>query len=173
MLKSYLKSQTPPNNPVDDWLLRSASQLESFIGNPSDKIVGVLGINKAGDLQYIIMPTIVPEALGVASVVLGNSTDTSSKPAFVYLNMSDLGYTSVIETHALIPREICPEEHLPTKYLKSITWETTKVPLGLTCIPIVARQSSSLCPLSKPASMIRILRRNLLYFHQHISHGLS
>ena len=52
--------------------------------------------------------------------------------------MSNLGYTSVIETHALIPLKICPEEHLPTKYLKSTTWETAKVPLGLVCIPIIA-----------------------------------
>jgi hypothetical protein len=81
---------------------------------------------------------VVPKALGDASVVLGNSTDASSKPAFVYLDMSDLGYTSVIETHALIPREICPEESLPTKYLKGTTWETAKVPLGLACVPIVA-----------------------------------
>jgi len=114
MPKSYLKSQTPPYNPVDDWLLWSASQLESFIGDPSNKIAGILGINKAGDLQYIIMPTIVPEALGVALVVLGNSTDASSKLAFVYLDMYNLGYTSLIETPALIPREICPEEQLPT-----------------------------------------------------------
>ena len=137
MPKSYLKSKTPPDNPVDDWLLWSPSQLESFIGNPSNKIASIIGINKAGDLQYIIMPTIVPKALGAASVVLGNSTDASSEPAFIYLDMSDLGYTSVIETHALIPREICPEEQLPTKYIKGTTWETTKVPLGLACIPIV------------------------------------
>ena len=84
------------------------------------------------------MPTIVPKALGAALVVLGNSTNASSKPAFIYLDMSDLGYTSVIETHALIPHKIRPEEQLPTKYLKSTTWETTKVPLGLACIPIVA-----------------------------------
>jgi hypothetical protein len=138
MPKSYLKSQNPPDNPVDDWLLWTPSQLESFIGDPSNKIASILGINKAGDLQYIIMPTIVPKALGDASVVLGNSTDASSEPAFVYLDMSDLGYTSVIETYALIPREIRPEESLPTKYLKGTTWETAKVPLGLACVPIVA-----------------------------------
>ena len=33
--------------------------------------------------------------------------------------------------------KIFPEEHLPTKYLKSTTWETAKVPLGLACVPIV------------------------------------
>ena len=81
------------------WLLWYASQLESFIGNPPQKIAGILGVNKAGDLQYIVMPTIVPSAIGIASVVIGNSMDASSVPAFVYLNMFDLGYTSVIETH--------------------------------------------------------------------------
>ena len=131
MPKSYLKLQTPPKKPVNDWLLWSASQLDSFIGNLSNNIAGIYGINKAGDLQYIIMPTIVPEALGVALNVLGNSTDASSEPAFVYLDMSNLGYTSVIKTYALIPCKICPDEQLPTKYLKSTTWETVKVPLGL------------------------------------------
>ena len=44
----------------------------------------------------------------------------------------------MIKTYALIPCKICPEEQLPTKYLKSTTWETAKVPLGLVCIPIIA-----------------------------------
>jgi len=60
--------------------------------------------------------------------------DASSVPAFVYLDISDLRYTSVIETHALIPREIRPEEPLPTKFLKGTVWEAAKVPLGLACI---------------------------------------
>jgi hypothetical protein len=172
MPKSYLKSHNPPINPVDHWLLWSASQLESFIGNPSNKIAGILGINKAGDLQYIIMPTILPEALGAASVVLGNFTDASRETAFIYLDMSVLGYMNVIETHALIPREICPEEQLPTKHLKSTSWETAEVPLGLACIPIVAPVFFSM--LFVPStSMIRILMRNSLFFHQHILHGLS
>ena len=150
--------------PVNDWLLWSASQLDSFIGNLSNNIAGIYGINKAGDLQYIIMPTIVPEALGVALNVLGNSTDASSEPAFVYLDMSNLGYTSVIKTYALIPCKICPDEQLPTKYLKSTTWETVKVPLGLACVPTVA-------PVLFGMPFVEM--RNLLYFHQHILHGLS
>jgi hypothetical protein len=117
MPKHYLKSQPPPNKPVDDWLLWSKSQLESHINDPSKKIAGILGINKAGDLQHIFMPTIVPKAIGNASAVLGNSTDASSEPAFVYFDISDLGNTSVIETHALISCKICPEEPLPTKKL--------------------------------------------------------
>ncbi len=84
------------------------------------------------------MPTIVPEAIGIALVVIGNSMDASSKPAFVYLDMSDLGYTSVIETHTLIPGNIRPEEQLPSKFLKGTIWETAKVPLGLACIPVIA-----------------------------------
>ena len=134
MPKHYLKSQFPPDKPVDDWLLWSESQLESHINDPSKKIAGILGINKAGDLQHIFMPTIVTKAIGDALAVLGNSMDASSEPAFVYLDISDLGYTSVIETHSLIPREICPEEPLPTKFLKGTVWEAAKVPLGLACI---------------------------------------
>ena len=95
---------------------------------------GILGINKAGDLQHIFMPTIVPKVIGNASAVLGNSMDASSEPAFVYLDISHLRYTSVIETHALIPREIRPEEPLPTKFLRDTVWEAAKVSLGLACI---------------------------------------
>jgi hypothetical protein len=98
-----------------------------------------MGINRAGDLQYIFMLTIVPSTLGNnARVVLDNSADVSSEPALVYLDMSDLGYTSVIETFANIPEDICPTEHLPSKKFKSISWITAKVPLGLACIPIIA-----------------------------------
>jgi hypothetical protein len=60
--------------------------------------------------------------------------DASSEPAFVYLDISDIRYTSVIDTHTLIPREIRPEEPLPTKFLKGTVWEAAKVPLGLACI---------------------------------------
>ncbi len=99
---------------------------------------GVMGINKAGDLQYVFMPVIVPKALGNnAVVVLGNSTDINSEPALVYLDMSDLGLTSVIETFTKIPNDIRPEEHLPSKFIRGTIWETVKVPLGLACIPII------------------------------------
>ena len=134
MPNHYLKSQPPPDKPVDDWLLWSESQLESHINDPSKKIAGILGINKTGDLQHIFMPTIVPKAIGNASAVLGNSMDASSEPAFVYLDISDLGYTSVIETYTLIPCEIRPDEPLPAKFLKGTVWEAAKVPLGLACI---------------------------------------
>jgi hypothetical protein len=84
------------------------------------------------------MPIIVPKALGNnAMVVLGNSTDVNSEPALIYLNMSDLGFTSVIKTFTKIPEDIHPKEHLPSKFVRSATWETAKVPLGLACIPII------------------------------------
>ncbi len=100
MPKSCLASQPPPDIPVKDWLTWLVSKLESSIVDASNKIAGVMGINKAGDLQYVFMPVIVPKALGNnATVVLGNSTDINSEPALVYLNMSNLGLTSVIEFH--------------------------------------------------------------------------
>jgi hypothetical protein len=78
-----------------------------------------MGINKAGDLQYVFMPVIVPKALGNnATVVLGNSTDINSEPALLYLDMSDLGLTSVIKTFTKIPDDIRPKEHLPSKFVR-------------------------------------------------------
>ena len=139
MPKSYLASQPPPNVPVKDWLTWLVSKLESSIVDASNKIAGVMGINKAGDLQYVFMPVIVPKALeNNATVVLGNSTDVNSEPALIYLDMSNLGLTSVIETFTKIPVDIRPEEQLPSKFVKGTTWETAKVPLGIACIPIFA-----------------------------------
>jgi len=124
MPNHYLKSQPPPDKPVDDWLLWSESQLESHINDPSKKIAGILGINKAGDLQHIFMPTIVPKAIGNASAVLGNSMDASSEPAFVYLDISDLGYTSVIEHLAwakLVKENITQQENDGQDYEKILS----------------------------------------------------
>jgi hypothetical protein len=110
MPKSYLDLQSPPNFPVKDWLTWLVSKLESSIVDASNKIAGLMGINKAGDLQYVFMPVIVPKALGNnAAVVLGDSTDINSEPTLVYLDMSNLGLTSVIETITEIPDDICPE----------------------------------------------------------------
>ncbi len=113
--------------------------LESKVNDPSSKIAGVMGINKAGDIQYVFMPTSVPKALNnCASVVLGNSTDISNEPALVYFVMLDLGFTSVIKTFVEIPDELRPQEHLPKKFFKGTNWETAKVPLGLVCLPVIA-----------------------------------
>jgi hypothetical protein len=139
MPKSYLDLQSPPNVPINDWLTWLVSKLESSIVDASSKIAGLMSINKAGDLQYVFMLVIVPKALGNnATVMLGNSTDVNSERALVYLDMSDLGLPSVIETFTEIPVDICPEEQLPSKFVKGTSWETTKVPLGIACIPIFA-----------------------------------
>ncbi len=139
MPKSYLDLQSLPDIPINDWLTWSVSKLELSIVDASNKIAGLMGINKAVDLQYVFMPVIVPKALGNnATVVLGNSTDINSEPALVYLDMSDLGLTSMIKTFTKIPDDICPKEHLPSKFIRGTIWETTKVPLGLACIPIIA-----------------------------------
>jgi hypothetical protein len=111
MPKSYLDSQSPLDFPVKDWLTWLVSKLESSIVDASNKIADLMGINKAGDLQYVFMPVIVPKALrNNATVVLGNSTDINSEPALVYLDMSNLGLTSMIETFTEIPDDIRPKE---------------------------------------------------------------
>ena len=63
MPKSYLSSQPPPNVPVDTWLTWSLPTLEESIADTSNKIAGVMGINKAGDITHLIMPTIVKKPL--------------------------------------------------------------------------------------------------------------
>ena len=134
MPKSYLKSQDPPDVPVEDWLTWSASVLESSITDPSNKIAGVMGINKAGDITYLIMPTVVPNALGKTSAILGNNFDASNEP-----DTSDFGFSTVIEKYANIPNEIRPDEPLPSKFLRSTSWESATAELGLTCFPMIAR----------------------------------
>jgi hypothetical protein len=138
MPKSYLDSQAPPDISVEDWPTWLVSKLESSITDDSSKIASFMGINKAGDLKYIFMPTVVLNALRNATVLLGNSTDVSSEPSLVFVDASDLGFTSVIKTFTKIPDNIRPEEHLPSKFIKGTSWENAKVPLGLACFPIFA-----------------------------------
>jgi hypothetical protein len=71
-----------------------------------------MGINKAGDLQYILTPTVVLKALGNATVVLGNSTNMNSEPSLIFVNASDLRFTCVIKTFTKIPDRICPKEQM-------------------------------------------------------------
>ena len=112
MPKSYLDLYSPPDNPVEDWLTWSNSELESSIIDASNRITGLIGINKAGDLQYTFMPIFIPSALGNTTAIIGNSNDWKSEPSFVYVDATDFGFISVIKTYSKIPDEICPEEHL-------------------------------------------------------------
>jgi len=117
MPKSYLKSQDPPDVLVEDWLTWSASVLESSITDPLNKIADVTGINKAGDITYLIMPTVVPNALGKTSAILGNNFDASTEPSLVFIDTSDFGFSTVIEKYTDIPNKNCPDEPLPSKFL--------------------------------------------------------
>jgi len=138
MPKSYLKSQDPPNVPVEDWLTWSASVLESSITDPLNKIAGVMGINKPGDITYLIMPTVVLNALGETSAILGNNFDASNKPSLVFIDTSDFRFSTVIEKNADIPNKIRPDEPLPSKFLQSTSWESATAELGLTRFPMIA-----------------------------------
>ena len=74
------------------------------------KIVGLIGINKAGDLQFIFMPIFIPSALGNAMVIIGNSNNWKSDPSFVYVNATNFGFIFVIKTYFVIPdvlKSIC------------------------------------------------------------------
>ncbi len=64
MPKSYLASQPPPKVPVKDWLTWSVSKLESSIVDASNRIAGVMGINKVGDLQYVFHASYCTEGPG-------------------------------------------------------------------------------------------------------------
>ena len=100
MPKSYLDLYPPPDNPVKDWLTWSNLELESSIIDASKKIAGLMGINKTGDLHYIFMPIFIPSALGNAAVIICNSNDWKSESSFVYVDATDFGFISVIETYS-------------------------------------------------------------------------
>jgi hypothetical protein len=100
MPTSYFDSQPHPDVYLNDCLTWPVSKLISSITNEGCKIAGLMGINnnKAEGLQYTFMPTVVPKALGDATVVLGNSTNLNSKPSLVCIEASDLGFIIAIET---------------------------------------------------------------------------
>ena len=84
------------------------------------------------------MPIFILNTLGNAAVVIGNSDDWKSEPAFVYVNATNLGFISVIDTFSEIPDEIRPKEYLPSKIMKGTSWETAMVQSGLTCFCMMA-----------------------------------
>jgi hypothetical protein len=61
------------------------------------------------------VPTIVPNALGEASAILGNNFDASNKPSLVFIDTSDSRFSTVIEKYSNIPNKIRPKEPLPSK----------------------------------------------------------
>ncbi len=137
MPKSFLKSQDPPDIPIENWLSWSASTLEECILDAANKIAGIIGINKAGDFAYLIMPTIVPNAIGDDSAILGNNFDASNEPSLVFIDTSDFGFSTVIEKYSDIPNEIRPEEPLPSKFFRGTSCESATAELGLARFPMV------------------------------------
>jgi len=88
------------------------------------------------------MPTVVPNALGKTSAILGNNFDASNEPSLVFIDISDFGFSTVIEKYANIPNEIRSDESLPSKFLRSTSWESATAELGLTRFPMIARSYS-------------------------------
>ncbi len=143
MPKSYLKSAAPPDQPVEDWLTWTRANLKDQLSNSPTKIAAMMGINRAGDVQYLYKPTIIPKAFGTtddnaSSAIIGNISDAHSKPCFVYMDSSKLGSAFVIKTYSSIPVEICPEEALAEKFLADTSWAKTVVPIGMATFPTVA-----------------------------------
>jgi hypothetical protein len=109
MPKSYLKLQPLPEKFPTDWLSWSTSTLEANIAKEGTNIAGIMGINKAGDLQSLFMPKIVPQAFSdEGAAIIGNSTDLHSEPSFVFTDTSDVGSVVVIEKISDIPNEVRP-----------------------------------------------------------------
>jgi hypothetical protein len=99
-----------------------------------------MGINKAGDIQYLFKPTIIPNAFAGddnASTIIGNANDSHSKPSFIHTDTTDLGSVYVIDTYTIIPDEIRPDEPLPSKFLADMSYANATVPIGMVLIPNV------------------------------------
>jgi hypothetical protein len=111
MPKSYVVAKPPLDQSVEDWLklkwTRSDFERELLAISPT--LAAIMGINKAGDIQYLFtMPTIIPKAFAgdKASAIIGNVNDSHSKPSFIHMDTTDLGSLDVIDTYDIIPDEI-------------------------------------------------------------------
>ncbi len=141
MPKSYLNLLPPPDLPSKDWLTWMRILFERFILKNSSKIAGIMGINKAGDIQSLYMPIIVPKAYAneaVASTIIRNVFDAQGKPLFIFTNASDIGSATVIETFANVPGKICQEESLHARFLVDTAWAKAMVPVGMVIFPTIA-----------------------------------
>ncbi len=84
-----------------------------------------MGISKAGDIQSLYMPIIVPKAFAdeaVASAIIRNVFNAQGKPLFIFTDASDIGSATVIETFADVPGKICREESLHARFLVDTAW---------------------------------------------------
>ncbi len=112
-----------------------------FIPNNSSKIAGIMGINKAGDIQSLYMPIIVPKAFADeadASAIIGNVFDVHSEPSLIFTNASDIGSATVIETFADVLGKSCPKESLQSRFLVDTTWAKAMVTVKMVVFPTIA-----------------------------------
>ncbi len=118
MPNSYVLSKPPPDQPVEDWLKWTRSGYERELSASLPTLAAIMGINKAGDIQYLFMPTIIPKAFASdddSSAIIGNAINSHSKPSFIHTDTTDLGSVYVIDTYAIIPDEIRPDEPPPVQ----------------------------------------------------------
>jgi len=140
MPKSYIVSKPPLDQSVEDWLKWTRSDFEHELSAILPTLAAIMGINKAGDIQYLFMPTIIPNTFAgddEASAIIGNVNDSHSKPSFIHTDTTDLGSVYVIDTYDIIPDEIRPEEPLLSNFLADTSYAKATVPLGMALIPNV------------------------------------
>jgi len=119
MPNSYVLSKPPPDQPIVDWLKWTRLDYEHELSASLPKLAAIMGINKAGDIQYLFMPTIIPKAFAGdddSSAIIGNTNNSHSKPSFIRTDITDLGSVYVIDTYTIIPNEIRPDEPLPSSF---------------------------------------------------------
>jgi hypothetical protein len=83
--------------------------LEKLISENSSKIARIIEINKAGGIQSLYMPVIVPKVFADevdTTAIIGNIFDIHSKPSFMFTDTSDIGLAFVIKAFANVPNEI-------------------------------------------------------------------
>ncbi len=139
MPKSYIPSKPPLDQAVKDRLKWTRSDFERELLANLPTLAAIMGINKAGDIQYLFMPTIIPKAFAddIAFAIIGNVNDSHSKPSFIHMDTTDLGSVYVIDTYDIIPDEIRPDEPLPSKILADTSYAKATVPIGMALIPNV------------------------------------
>jgi len=140
MPNSYVLSKPPPDQSVEDWLKWTRLDYERKLSASSPKLTAIMGINKAGDIQYLLMPIIILKAFAGdddSSAIIGNTNNSHSKPSFMHTDTTDLGSVYVIDTYAIIPDEIRPDEPLPSKFLADTSYANATVPIGMAIIPNV------------------------------------
>jgi hypothetical protein len=137
MPKNWLDSKLAPDPPVLDWLKWTAHDLERH--TISGTVAAIIGLNKMGDLQTIFSPIVIQNAFnnGEHSAIIGNSSNKSNKPAFIYTDASDIGSIMVVMTYDDIPSELRPEEPLLSMFIADTCWAAAKVKLGMVhrCLP--------------------------------------